>query len=110
MALEVRFLSAFVRKADIFTYYPGGCSVFKERHRLGSADSALYSLVAMSATDLEASIMEIADLGFDVERFFAVADMWHGPMREVPMIRFNCRERKFPPSWFASAVEGVSDV
>ncbi len=108
MALKVRFLSAFVRKIDISTHYPGGCPVFEERHRLGRTDHDLYSLVAMSATDLEASVQEIADFGLQVDRFFAVADMWHGPIREVPMISFDCRIGEFPPVWFANAVGEVA--
>ena len=108
MTLEVRFLSAFVRKVDIAEYYPGGRPAFEQKHRLGRDDGALYSVVAMSTTDLEVSLQDIASAGFQVDHFCAVADMWCGPILEVRTIRFYCHADKFPPAWFAAANGEVS--
>jgi hypothetical protein len=103
MALEVRFLSAFVRKSDISMHYPGGCPAFEQEQLLGRADSALYSLIAMSAADLEAAVSNVARSGFDVNRFVAVADMWQGPIQSVQGVAFKSRSGAFPPVWFATA-------
>ena len=103
MTLEVRLLSAFVRKVDIAKHYPGGCPEFEQRHVLGNSDTQLYSLVAMSPKDLEASLQDIVSAGFQADQFCAVADMWHGPIQSVPTIQFHCQADTFPPVWFASA-------
>lgn len=106
MTLEVRLLSAFVRKVDIAKHYPGGCPEFEQRHVLGNSDTQLYSLVAMSPKDLEASLQDIVSAGFQADQFCAVADMWHGPIQSVPTIQFHCQADTFPPVWFASAAGG----
>lgn len=108
MTVEVKLLSALIRKADVTAHYPGGCAAFEAKHLLGEGDSHLYRLIAMSGHDLESSIEQIAEAGLDADRFVSIADMWGGPFKRVPGIEYVCESESLPPRWFAHASEEVN--
>lgn len=105
MTVEVKLLSALIRKADVAAHYPGGCAAFEANHLLGEGDSHLYRLIAMSGQDLESSIEQIAQAGLDADRFVSIADMWGGPFKRVPGIEYVCETEALLPRWFAHASE-----
>lgn len=108
MTVEVKLLSALIRKVDIAEHYPGGCAAFEANHLLGEGDSHLYRLIAMSGQDLEWSIEQIAQAGLETDRFVSIADMWGGPCKHEPGIEYVCEPDTFPPRWFAHASEESS--
>ncbi len=108
MTVEVKLLSALIRKADVAAHYPGGCAAFEANHRLGEGDSHLYRLIAMSGQDLEWAIEQITQAGLDTDRFVSIADMWAGPFKRVPGIKYVCESDALPPRWFAHACEESS--
>jgi len=81
MTVEVKFLSALIRKADVAAHYPGGCAAFEQSHLLGTGDEHLYCCLAMSGQDLDVLIEQIHQAGFDTEQFVSMADMWGGPFK-----------------------------
>lgn len=105
MTVHVQLLSAFIRKADIAAHYPGGCETFERRHTLGEGDAYLYRLISMSSSELAKLIDEIEQCGFDIEQFVAIADMWAGPFKQIPYIRFTQIGQDFPPKWIAEAAQ-----
>ncbi len=105
MTVHVQLLSAFIRKADIADYYPGGCETFEHQRTLGEGDAYLYHLVSMSNEGLEALIDELEQGGLDIEQFVAIADMWAGPFKEIPNIRFTQVGHDFPPTWIATGAQ-----
>ncbi len=104
MTVPVRFLSAFVRKADIAKHYPGGIATFESEQLLGEGDEALYCALAMSGHDLHLTLTALGQTGFDTDRYVALADMWHGPIKQVSQIEFDYHLDGFPPVWQARAV------
>lgn len=104
MALRLKFISAVIRKADIAAHYPGGCPAFESVHAVSSEDDALYALVSMSGSGIEDQFDALRASGFDADRFVALADMWSGPIRQVPGIAFAAEGDDFPPLWIARAV------
>lgn len=46
MTVHVQLLSAFIRKADIADYYPGGYETFEQQRTLGEGVAYLYRLEA----------------------------------------------------------------
>lgn len=108
MTVEVKLLSALIRKADVAAHYPGGCAAFEAKHLLGEGDSHLYRFIAMSGQDLEFSIEQIAQAGLDVDRFVSIADMWGGPFKRVPGIEYVCESEAEVPRWFAHASEDTN--
>ena len=105
MTVHVTLLSAFIRKADIAAYYPGGCETFEQQHTLGEGDTFLYRLISMSGDGLESLIKEVEKSGFDTERFVTIADMWAGPFKQIPNICFTQIGHDFPPTWVATSTE-----
>ncbi len=102
MTITLKFLSAVVRKEDVEAHYPGGCAAFEHQHLVGSEDDALYALFDMSSGGIDDRIEELRQRGFDVERYVAVGDMWHGPIRQVPGIRLYAKETgDMFPVWHA---------
>lgn len=88
MSIQLKFMSAVVRKTDVKLHYPGGCTAFESEHLLGREDDELYALFSMSGGELGERIDEIKASGFDTDRFVAIGDMWHGPIKQAPCIRF----------------------
>ena len=103
MTVHVQLLSAFIRKADIAAHFPGGCETFEQQHTLGEGDEYLYRLVSMSSEGLGALLDELEQGGLDIEQFVAIADMWAGPIKEIPNINFTCIGEDFPPTWIAAS-------
>jgi len=102
MTIRLTFLSAIVRKADVEAHYPGGCTAFTYQNLLGGEDEQLYALIDMSSGGICERIEELRLRGFDTERYVAIADMWHGPIREVPGIRLFAKETcDIFPLWHA---------
>ena len=89
MSIQLKFMSAVVRKNVVESHYPGGCAAFESRHMLATEDDELYALFAMSGGELGERIDEIKASGFDADRFVAIGDMWHGPIRQAQGIRFH---------------------
>lgn len=110
MTLHVKFFSAFIRKADIATHYPGGCTAFEKQHNVNESDTHLYRLLAMSGADLEFAIDSVRHCGFDCERYVAVADMCLGPLDTIASIIFTNTAEGFPPLWLARAAEEHNHV
>lgn len=110
MTVHVQLLSAFIRKADIAAHYPGGCETFEQQHTLGEGDAYLYRLVSMSSEGLGAIIDELEQRGLDIEQYVAIADMWAGPFKEIPNIRFTQVGHDFPPKWIAVSTQEHNHV
>lgn len=107
MALQVRLLSAFVRKRYVELHYPGGRQAFERDHLLGAEDPDLYSVVAMSGSEIESCVERIGTQGFDTNRFVAVGDMWVGPLKLAQGIEFYASgATSLPPEWFVKAEDG----
>ena len=109
MTVQVKFVSAFIRRVDVDTHYPGGCAAFEAQHTCGKGDPDLLVLLAMSGQDLEYAVSRIAQSGLDIDRFVAVADMWAGPIKEAKGIRFfsqpGCADVPVP-AWYAAQEHG----
>lgn len=108
MTVEVKFLSAFLRRADVDAHYPGGCVAFEAQHPCAEGDPQLLVLLAMSGQDLEHTLARIATRGLDIHRLVAVADMWAGPLQQAEGIAFTCTpgsDDRPMPTWFASQQE-----
>lgn len=106
MSLPVRLMSAFIRTVDIAAHYPGGCDAFKVQHSLGEGSDALFCLISMSGAELESMVNEVDLYGFDTTRYFAIADMFMGPLKTVPYIAFTQTGESMPPMWVATACNG----
>ena len=105
MTVQVKFVSAFIRRIDVDTHYPGGCAAFEAQHTCAQGDPDLMVLLAMSGQDLEYAVSRIAQSGLDIDRFVAVADMWAGPIKEAKGIRFFSKpgSAEVPvPTWYAA--------
>jgi hypothetical protein len=109
MTVQVKFVSAFIRRIDVDTHYPGGCAAFEAQHTCAQGDPDLMVLLAMSGQDLEYAVSRIAQSGLDIDRFVAVADMWAGPIKEAKGIRFfsqpGCADVPVP-AWYAAQEHG----
>lgn len=109
MTVQVKFVSAFIRRVDVDTHYPGGCAAFEAQHTCAQGDPDLLVLLAMSGQDLEYAVSRIAQSGLDIDRFVAVADMWAGPIKEAKGIRFfsqpGCADVPVP-AWYAAQEHG----
>lgn len=111
MALQIRLLSAFVRKRYVELHYPGGCKAFEQAHLLGAEDPDLYSVVAMSGSEVDSLVKRIGASGFDTNRYMAVGDMWVGPLKLAQGIEFfTSGATSLPPEWFVRAEEGGTHV
>lgn len=109
MTVQVKFVSAFIRRIDVDTHYPGGCAAFEAQHTCAQGDPDLMVLLAMSGQDLEYAVSRIAQSGLDIDRLVAVADMWAGPIKEAKGIRFfsqpGCADVPVP-AWYAAQEHG----
>jgi hypothetical protein len=109
MTVQVKFVSAFIRRVDVDTHYPGGCAAFEAQHTCAQGDPDLMVLLAMSGQDLEYAVSRIAQSSLDIDRFVAVADMWAGPIKEAKGIRFfsqpGCADVPVP-TWYAAQEHG----
>ena len=108
MTVQVKFLSAFILRADVDAHYPGGCAAFEAQHTCAQGDPQLLTLLAMSGQDLDYALERVAQQGLDTERLVAVADMWAGPLQQAEGIVFTCTpgsEDRPMPTWFASQQE-----
>lgn len=109
MTVQVKFVSAFIRRIDVDTHYPGGCAAFEAQHTCAQGDPDLMVLLAMSGQDLEYAVSRIAQSGLDIDRLVAVADMWAGPIKEAKGIRFFSKpgSAEVPvPTWYAAQEHG----
>ncbi|MFM7343484.1 MAG: hypothetical protein ACKO3Q_12565, partial [Betaproteobacteria bacterium] len=68
MTVQVKFLSAFIRRADVDAHYPGGCAAFEAQHTCAQGDPNLLTLLAMSGQDLEYALGIQALLGHTIQR------------------------------------------
>ncbi len=110
MSIELRFLAAVVRKADIESHYPGGLPAFERHQVVAMEDDHLVALFAMSGSEIAERIDDIARRGFDTDRFIAMGDMWVGPVKHAAGIRFASDETLFPPVWYALSDAGDRDA
>jgi hypothetical protein len=109
MTVQVKFLSAFIRRTDVDAHYPGGCAAFEAQHTCAQGDPQLLTLLAMSGQDLDYALERVAQQGLDTERLVAVADMWAGPLKQAEGIRFYSQPGSgdLPlPTWYATQEEG----
>ncbi len=108
MTIEVKFLSAFLRRADVDAHYPGGCVAFEAEHPCAAGDPQLLVLLAMSSQDMALTLAQIAACSTETHRRIAVADMWAGPLQQTEGIVFTCTpgsDDQPMPTWFASQQE-----
>lgn len=108
MTIEVKFLSAFLRRADVDAHYPGGCVAFEAEHPCAAGDPQLLVLLAMSSQDMALTLAQIAACSTETHRRIAVADMWAGPLQQTEGIGFTCTpgsDDQPMPTWFASQQE-----
>jgi hypothetical protein len=97
-------MTAVVRKIDIAIHYPGGRAAFETNHLLSNEDDTLYAIFTMSGGELGERIDEIHSRGFDADRFVAIGDFWHGPIKEVIGIRFYVEEwGTIPATWHVTS-------
>ena len=89
MSVQLRFMTAIVRKDVLLQHFPGGIPAFQDAFAPAIEDESLYALCSMSSGELEEIVEKIANTGFDTERYIAVGDMWAGPFIEVPGIVFE---------------------
>ena len=100
MAIELKFMTAVVRKTDIAIHYPGGRAAFEANHLLSKEDDKLYAIFAMSGGELGERIEELHSQGFDTDRFVAIGDFWNGPFKQVAGIKFYVEEwDTIPATW-----------
>ena len=106
MAINVIFMSAFIRKSDVSAHFPGGCAAFEKQFLLGEGDNNLYCLSSMSGGELDETLDAITATGFDVDAYVAIGDMMHGPIHQVKGIRFiEIPNPDFFSSWRVEADE-----
>lgn len=58
MSIELRFLAAVVRKADIDSHYPGGLPAFERHQVVAVEDDHLVALFAMSGSEIQDAVPE----------------------------------------------------
>jgi hypothetical protein len=106
MSVQLRFMTAIVRKDVLLQHFPGGIPAFQDAFAPAIEDESLYALCSMSSGELEEIVEKIANTGFDTERYIAVGDMWAGPFIEVPGIVFESGSSdNGMPQWSARGVD-----
>mgnify|MGYP001766547684 CR=1 FL=1 len=107
MAIPIRFMTAIISKKAIAFHYPGGMPAFRERYcPIPFSDQWLISFCAMSGSDLQLTLDELAQNGLHVGRQVAVADMWAGPFEHARGIKFEAKtDRDGKVQWVAEVAD-----
>lgn len=102
MAIELRFLTALIRKDAVAASFPGGLAGFRRTHPEALEDESLFAIRSLSGGELNEALDDIAAAGLDLGACCAVGDMWGGPFTPCDGIAFERIESESGlPRWLA---------
>lgn len=92
MAIELRFVTALIRKDGIENHFAGGLTGFRKAYPDSIEDDDLVAIRSMSGGELEETLGEIFASAPGLADCCAVGDMYAGPLTHAEGIAFGQSE------------------
>lgn len=110
MSLQLRFLTAALKKSAIRRHYPNGLAGFRHDHPGALEDPHLFGLVCMSGGELQEVLQRIGDKGLHLMESCAVGDQFIGPIERHPHFEFQSLGNCAVPAWQVRLIDDEPKV